>query len=57
MIGVLQIVVTSSILALIAILYCRETTTIWISIDVPPGQPPGQYEGDVFLTAIKADAE
>ncbi|RWR95698.1 Cyclin-A2-1 [Cinnamomum micranthum f. kanehirae] len=34
-----------------------ETTTIWISIDVPPGQPPGQYEGDVFLTAIKADAE
>ncbi|KAF8409932.1 hypothetical protein HHK36_002451 [Tetracentron sinense] len=34
-----------------------ETTAIWVSIDVPTGQPPGQYEGDFFITAVKADAE
>ncbi|XP_059634137.1 uncharacterized protein LOC132276632 isoform X2 [Cornus florida] len=34
-----------------------ETTAIWISIDVPCDQPPGQYEGEFIITAIKADAE
>lgn len=33
-----------------------ETTSIWLSIDVPAGQPPGQYEGELFVTAIKTDA-
>ncbi|KAK1268003.1 hypothetical protein QJS04_geneDACA006225 [Acorus gramineus] len=34
-----------------------ETTSIWVSVDVPAGQPPGQYEGQLFITALKADAE
>ncbi|OVA04540.1 protein of unknown function DUF4091 [Macleaya cordata] len=34
-----------------------ETTAIWVSVDVPTGQPPGQYEGELFVTALKADAE
>ncbi|XP_077233285.1 alpha-1,6-mannosyl-glycoprotein 2-beta-N-acetylglucosaminyltransferase isoform X2 [Tasmannia lanceolata] len=34
-----------------------ETTAIWISVDVPAGQPPGQYEGELFITAMKADTE
>ncbi|MCL7043539.1 hypothetical protein MKW94_022837 [Papaver nudicaule] len=34
-----------------------ETTAIWVSIDVPAGQPPGQYEGELFITALKADTE
>lgn len=34
-----------------------ETTTIWVSIDVPSGQPPGQYEGELIITATKADTE
>ncbi|KAG5543231.1 hypothetical protein RHGRI_016096 [Rhododendron griersonianum] len=33
-----------------------ETTTIWVSIDVPSAQPPGQYEGELIITATKADA-
>ena len=36
---------------------CRETTAIWVSIDVPSTQPPGQYEGELIITATKADAE
>ncbi|KAL0325720.1 UNVERIFIED_CONTAM: hypothetical protein Sradi_5141300 [Sesamum radiatum] len=38
-------------------LYPGETTVIWVSIDVPTTQPPGQYEGEVIITAIRADAE
>ncbi|GKC84730.1 TPR repeat-containing protein, partial [Tanacetum coccineum] len=34
-----------------------ETTAIWISIDVPSTQPPGQYDGEFIVTATKADAE
>ncbi|XP_010905074.1 uncharacterized protein [Elaeis guineensis] len=34
-----------------------ETTSIWLSVDVPAGQPPGQYEGQIFITAVRADAE
>lgn len=34
-----------------------ETTAIWVSIDVPSAQPPGQYEGEFIITATKADAE
>lgn len=34
-----------------------ETTAIWVSIDVPSTQPPGQYEGELIITATKADAE
>ncbi|XP_058080319.1 uncharacterized protein LOC131228578 isoform X3 [Magnolia sinica] len=34
-----------------------ETTAIWVSVDIPSGQPPGQYEGEIFITALKADAE
>lgn len=33
-----------------------ETTTVWVSIDVPSAQPPGLYEGDIIITS-KADAE
>lgn len=35
----------------------RETTSIWVSIDVPDTQPPGQYEGEVIITATRADTE
>ncbi|KAL0360702.1 UNVERIFIED_CONTAM: hypothetical protein Sradi_3754700 [Sesamum radiatum] len=38
-------------------LYPGETTVIWVSIDVPTTQPPGQYEGEVIITATRADAE
>ncbi|GAB2219015.1 hypothetical protein Droror1_Dr00006640 [Drosera rotundifolia] len=34
-----------------------ETTAVWISIDVPIAQPPGVYEGELLITAVKADAE
>ncbi|KAL6995660.1 hypothetical protein U1Q18_005794, partial [Sarracenia purpurea var. burkii] len=34
-----------------------ETTCIWVSIDVPSAQPPGQYEGELVFIAMKADAE
>ncbi|EXC07286.1 hypothetical protein L484_021193 [Morus notabilis] len=34
-----------------------ETTTVWVSIDVPSTQPPGQYEGDIIITAAKPDIE
>ncbi|KAB5527863.1 hypothetical protein DKX38_021710 [Salix brachista] len=33
-----------------------ETTALWFSIDVPSAQPQGQYEGELFITAIKAEA-
>ncbi|RYR41079.1 hypothetical protein Ahy_A08g037474 isoform A [Arachis hypogaea] len=38
-------------------LFPGETAALWISIDVPSAQPPGQYEGEVIITALKADAE
>uniref|UniRef100_A0A5B7BN44 Glycoside hydrolase 123 catalytic domain-containing protein n=1 Tax=Davidia involucrata TaxID=16924 RepID=A0A5B7BN44_DAVIN len=38
-------------------LFPGETTAIWVSIDVPCAQPPGQYEGEFIITATKADAE
>ncbi|MED6118426.1 hypothetical protein PIB30_002132 [Stylosanthes scabra] len=38
-------------------LFPGETAALWISIDVPSSQPPGQYEGEVIVTAIKSDAE
>ncbi|CAK9186993.1 unnamed protein product [Ilex paraguariensis] len=34
-----------------------ETTAIWVSVDVPSAQPPGQYEGEFVITATKADTE
>ncbi|XP_010060928.2 uncharacterized protein LOC104448739 isoform X2 [Eucalyptus grandis] len=34
-----------------------ETTAIWVSIDVPSEQPPGQYEGEITITATKLDKE
>ncbi|KAL8145053.1 uncharacterized protein LOC141706793 isoform X1 [Apium graveolens] len=33
-----------------------ETTSIWLSIDVPSTQPPGHYGGELIITA-KADSE
>ncbi|XP_042507977.1 uncharacterized protein LOC122084045 isoform X2 [Macadamia integrifolia] len=38
-------------------LFPGETTAIWVSIDVPAEQSPGQYEGEFFITAMKAEAE
>ncbi|CAG7896990.1 unnamed protein product [Brassica rapa] len=32
-----------------------ETSVIWVSIDVPNGQPPGQYEGEITVSAMKTD--
>ncbi|XP_031407349.1 uncharacterized protein LOC116215680 isoform X1 [Punica granatum] len=34
-----------------------ETTSIWVSIDVPSEQPPGQYEGEIVITATKGEKE
>ncbi|WCJ35273.1 hypothetical protein M5689_016537 [Euphorbia peplus] len=34
-----------------------ETTAVWVSIDVPSAQPPGQYEGEFIVAAMKAEAE
>ncbi|KAL3845227.1 hypothetical protein ACJIZ3_002630 [Penstemon smallii] len=38
-------------------LFPGETSAIWVSIDVPNAQPPGQYEGELIITAIRADTE
>lgn len=38
-------------------LFPGETTAIWVSVDVPSAQPPGLYEGEFILTAVKADTE
>ncbi|PIN06974.1 hypothetical protein CDL12_20462 [Handroanthus impetiginosus] len=38
-------------------LFPGETTAIWVSIDVPNAQPPGQYEGEIVITAARVDAE
>ncbi|KNA23591.1 hypothetical protein SOVF_023500 isoform A [Spinacia oleracea] len=37
-------------------LFPGETTALWISIDIPSDQPPGMYEGELYITAVKADA-
>ncbi|KAK9989273.1 hypothetical protein SO802_029512 [Lithocarpus litseifolius] len=34
-----------------------ETIAVWVSIDVPSTQAPGQYEGEVIITAVKTNAE
>lgn len=34
-----------------------ETTSIWVSVDVPAGQPPGQYEGQFFITAVNTSTD
>ncbi|MQL82758.1 hypothetical protein Taro_015249, partial [Colocasia esculenta] len=36
-------------------LFPGETTAIWVSVDVPAGQPPGQYEGQLFITAVAVE--
>ncbi|XP_028757619.1 uncharacterized protein LOC114716809 [Neltuma alba] len=36
-------------------LYPGETSVLWLSIDVPSAQPPGHYEGEIIITAVKAD--
>ncbi|KAI4316801.1 hypothetical protein L6164_024744 [Bauhinia variegata] len=38
-------------------LFPGETAALWVSIDVPSAQPPGLYEGEIVVTAIKADVE
>ncbi|CAI9753428.1 unnamed protein product [Fraxinus pennsylvanica] len=38
-------------------LFPGETTAIWVSIDVPNSQPPGQYEGELIITATRDVAE
>ncbi|KAL6493112.1 hypothetical protein OROGR_032871 [Orobanche gracilis] len=38
-------------------LFPGETVAIWVSIDVPVTQAPGQYEGELIITAIRPDAE
>ncbi|KAK8923438.1 hypothetical protein KSP39_PZI019694 [Platanthera zijinensis] len=32
-----------------------ENTAIWFSVTVPPGQPPGQYEGQISISVVKRD--
>ncbi|KAJ8772679.1 hypothetical protein K2173_027856 [Erythroxylum novogranatense] len=34
-----------------------ETTALWISIDVPTSQPPGRYEGEFIVSALKTVSE
>ncbi|KAE8690360.1 hypothetical protein F3Y22_tig00110895pilonHSYRG00149 [Hibiscus syriacus] len=34
-----------------------ETSAVWLSVDVPNAQPPGLYEGEIIINAIKADTE
>ncbi|XP_047982579.1 uncharacterized protein LOC125223460 [Salvia hispanica] len=34
-----------------------ETTAVYVSIDVPEIQPPGQYEGEFIITATRADTQ
>ncbi|KAK9129932.1 hypothetical protein Sjap_010419 [Stephania japonica] len=32
-----------------------ETSVIWVSVDVPTEQPPGLYEGEIIISAMKED--
>ncbi|KAJ7531124.1 hypothetical protein O6H91_14G033100 [Diphasiastrum complanatum] len=34
-----------------------ETSALWLSITVPISQPPGLYEGEITITAVKADTD
>ncbi|XP_047322064.1 uncharacterized protein LOC124925959 [Impatiens glandulifera] len=34
-----------------------ETTAVWVSVDVTSATPPGQYEGELIITATRADTE
>ena len=36
---------------------CRETSALWVSIDVPVEQPPGVYTGEICITAVRAETE
>lgn len=36
-------------------LFPGETMAVYVSIDVPDTQPPGQYEGEFIITATRAD--
>ncbi|KAM7256464.1 hypothetical protein ACFE04_012205 [Oxalis oulophora] len=38
-------------------LFPGQTSAIWVSIDVPSMQPPGVYEGELTVTAIKKDID
>ncbi|OEL27317.1 hypothetical protein BAE44_0011662 [Dichanthelium oligosanthes] len=38
-------------------LHPGETATVWVSLNVPCGQPPGLYEGEIFITAVKTELE
>ncbi|KAL3514620.1 hypothetical protein ACH5RR_027337 [Cinchona calisaya] len=38
-------------------LFPGETSAIWLSVDVPNAQPPGQYDGELIITATRTDAE
>ncbi|GJN11216.1 hypothetical protein PR202_ga29390 [Eleusine coracana subsp. coracana] len=38
-------------------LHPGETTAVWVSLNVPCGQPPGVYEGEIFITAVKTEAD
>ncbi|CAN6459155.1 unnamed protein product [Victoria cruziana] len=34
-----------------------ETSTIWLSVDVAADQSPGQYEGEILITAVKSESD
>ncbi|XP_020244543.1 uncharacterized protein LOC109822722 isoform X2 [Asparagus officinalis] len=34
-----------------------ETTSIWVSVDIPAEQPPGQYEGEFLITAANTNTD
>ncbi|XP_031482854.1 uncharacterized protein LOC116252613 isoform X2 [Nymphaea colorata] len=34
-----------------------ETSTLWLSVDVAVEQSPGQYEGEIIITAMKSESE
>ncbi|KAL6656849.1 hypothetical protein ACP70R_004629 [Stipagrostis hirtigluma subsp. patula] len=38
-------------------LHAGETAAVWVSLSVPAGQPPGLYEGEIFITAVKTQAD
>ncbi|XP_051139478.1 uncharacterized protein LOC127257166 isoform X1 [Andrographis paniculata] len=38
-------------------LYPGETVAIWVSIDVPESQSPGQYVGEFIITATRSDTK
>ncbi|XBJ00208.1 hypothetical protein VPH35_020148 [Triticum aestivum] len=34
-----------------------ETTAVWVSLNVPCGQEPGLYEGEICITAMRTDSD